>query len=99
MIGNASISSTRSRRRGRSRRSSHALDLRCAKAFAKNDPARIEHVEPHLAGLALEEGRQLDDLDTGEPAFEKLRASGNHAAAVVHRDDDLVDRVLALTHE
>ena len=38
----------------------HALQQRGTETLAEDDPAWIEHVEPHLAGLALEKGRQLE---------------------------------------
>ena len=47
----------------------------------------------HLAGLALEEAHELDDLDAFEPAVEQL-AHREFAAPVVHRDHDLVDAEL-----
>ena len=47
-----------------------------------------------LAGLALEEGRQLENVDAGHPAVEQLE-HGEAAAPVVHGDDDRVHLVLA----
>ena len=71
----------------------HALQRRGAEPVAEDDPAGIQHVESDLAGLALEEGRQLEYIDAGEPAFEQL-VHREPATAVVHRDDDLVDVVV-----
>ena len=71
-----------------------AVNAALPKSFGEDHPARIEHVEAHLAGLALEEGHQLDDLDAFEPAFEQL-VHREAAASVVHRDDDLVDALRA----
>ncbi len=68
------------------------LQRRGAEPAAEDEPARAEHVEADLAGLALEESRQLEHVDAGEPALEEL-VHREISPAVVHRDDDLVHLV------
>ena len=89
MTGQVTSTSTQRRDQveGALGRLAHAV---AAEAFGEDDPARIQHIEMHPAGLALEEAHEVDDLDAGEAAVEQL-AQRELAAAVVHRDDDLVD--------
>src|SRR5579872_331937 len=41
-------------------------------ALAEDDPARVEHVDAHASGLALEKGEQLRDVHSCQPALEQL---------------------------
>jgi hypothetical protein len=53
----------------------------------------LKRFEHHLPVLALEERRQLDDLDALHPAFQEILYRESAAPPVSHPDHDLVDGV------
>src|SRR5215469_3739658 len=59
-----------------------------SESLTEDHPAWIEHVDVYSAGLTLEKGEQLGDIDTGETTLEQFR-DGETAAPVVHRHHDL----------
>ena len=92
IAGNASTSSSELTTMSNTR-SSARLQLRDAEAVAEDDPARVEDLEVDLAGLALEETGQFQQLDASQAAFDEF-VQGEALAAIVHGNDDLVDVVL-----
>src|SRR6185437_1954263 len=68
-------------------------------SLAEDEPARVENVDAHASGLALEEREQLGHFDTREATLEELR-DRKAAAPVIHGDDHLDGaELLAQTHE
>src|SRR5262249_20218173 len=70
------------------------LEAGLGKSLREDHPARAQRVELYVARLALEEGRQVHDTDSAQPALEELGGRKVAVAPVSDADDDLVDPML-----